>query len=254
MNKTVIGLTGKARSGKDTAAKLIKELVENRETQCFAETFSFAEPVYNLTATLINSTVEYISSDAIKDLPNWYTITQSTIRRMHLLYMEYGIDKKEDDFAYAFGEFFTKYLLPLGNYCVFNKDVWEFSMFTSPRILLQLIGTEFGRMMISDTVWTDILKSKVLKSSASYCVITDARFDNEARLILEELPNSRMVRVSTPQNTDEITQSLHKSEGGVSQNLISIEVINYKTGLDEFKNTIKHEVLGVPNDSRPTGV
>ncbi|ATS94015.1 putative deoxynucleoside-5'-monophosphate kinase [Pectobacterium phage DU_PP_V] len=237
MNKTVIGLTGKARSGKDTAAALISELLPN------VETFSFAEPVYNLTSTLISSPVDYISADAIKDLPNWYTITQDSIRKMHLLYQKYGIDTKEEDFAYVFGEFFQKYLLPLGNYCVFNKDVWEFSMFTSPRIVLQLIGTEFGRMMISETIWTDILKSKVLSSSAETCIITDVRFDNEAELVLSELPNSSVIRISLPNNTTSISESSHKSEGGIRDSLISVDIINRKEGLEPFKKTLADVVF-----------
>lgn len=59
----------------------------------------------------------------------------------------------------------------------------------SPRELLQLLGTEFGRGMIHEDIWVmRTMRTVALarKEGAEGCVITDVRFDNEAVAIREE--------------------------------------------------------------------
>lgn len=53
----------------------------------------------------------------------------------------------------------------------------------SPRELLQLLGTEFGRGMIRDDIWVMRTMQAVDAIDADGCVITDVRFDNEAEAI-----------------------------------------------------------------------
>ncbi|AFQ22200.1 deoxynucleoside monophosphate kinase [Pectobacterium phage My1] len=239
-NPTVIGLTGKARSGKDTAAKLLEEIYLQDNPASGVHKFSFAEPVYELTSALIDKPVSYISADAIKDLPNWYTINQKTLRNMLLTYRKYGLEEVEPDFPYVWGKFFEQYLLPLGNYCVFDKDNWEFSMFTSPRILLQLIGTEFGRQMLGESVWIDVLCNRVDEVYFGLVLITDARFDNEAKAILDRLPNPNVMRIITPENKTEIATGTHKSEAGIKDEFVTWGVMNYKKSMDDFKKDLEH--------------
>ena len=55
----------------------------------------------------------------------------------------------------------------------------------SPRQLMQLFGTEFGRQMIKPTIWTDMMERRIRHSvKAGDCdiVITDVRFWTEAAL------------------------------------------------------------------------
>ena len=56
----------------------------------------------------------------------------------------------------------------------------------SPRELMQLLGTEFGRDLISQSIWMDTLSRRITAFSAALhgaIVITDVRFPNEADLI-----------------------------------------------------------------------
>lgn len=56
----------------------------------------------------------------------------------------------------------------------------------SPRQLMQLFGTEFGRQMIKPTIWTEMMERRIRHSiQAGDCdiVITDVRFWTEAALI-----------------------------------------------------------------------
>jgi hypothetical protein len=53
----------------------------------------------------------------------------------------------------------------------------------SPRELLQLLGTEFGRKMIHPELWVRSAVERI--DSSSPIVFTDVRFDNEAEAIQE---------------------------------------------------------------------
>ncbi len=50
----------------------------------------------------------------------------------------------------------------------------------SPRIALQLIGTEFGRKLLSEDIWIESLK---VRNSNNNVVISDVRYKNEADAI-----------------------------------------------------------------------
>lgn len=53
---------------------------------------------------------------------------------------------------------------------ILNKD-------TTPRMMLQMIGTEFGRNMLGENIWIESLKKR---SENKNVVISDVRFVNEA--------------------------------------------------------------------------
>jgi hypothetical protein len=56
---------------------------------------------------------------------------------------------------------------------ILNKDI-------SPRMILQMIGTEFGRNMLGENIWIESLKKR---SENKKIVISDVRFANEAENI-----------------------------------------------------------------------
>lgn len=58
----------------------------------------------------------------------------------------------------------------------------------SPRMLLQTLGTEWGRNMVHTDLWVRLMDRRVSEAAhagATRLVITDVRFENEARWILE---------------------------------------------------------------------
>lgn len=56
----------------------------------------------------------------------------------------------------------------------------------SPRQLMQTLGTEWGRNLVKQTIWTDLMERRIgesIRAGDSDIVITDVRFWTEATLI-----------------------------------------------------------------------
>lgn len=162
----IIGLTGAARSGKDTAAKIIADKYNYNIR-------SFAAPIRSFIANLCN--VDNMNVfDSIKDIPN----------------------------------------ISLNN--------------KTPRYAMQTLGTEWGRKMISDTIWVD----KCL-SGETNIVITDVRFENEAQAIIKK--GGYIIKIIRPDN--KISESDHISESGIPDKYITYTIIN-NYDIDTYKSNI----------------
>lgn len=99
----------------------------------------------------------------------------------------------------------------------------------SPRELLQLFGTEFGRNLISKSIWIDLAMQKVegYSSAGVSVVVTDVRFDNEAQAIKDRGGLVwQVVRDAPSCLTDGAAR--HASEGGIS--LAYIDQILFNNG------------------------
>lgn len=53
----------------------------------------------------------------------------------------------------------------------------------SPRQLLQSLGTDWGRNMVSETIWIDAMQKLIAEQSSDVIIIDDCRFDNEAQMV-----------------------------------------------------------------------
>jgi len=58
----------------------------------------------------------------------------------------------------------------------------------SPRQLMQLLGTEFGRELIHPDIWIQTLERRLVdrKNALPHTVVTDCRFENEAAWIRDQ--------------------------------------------------------------------
>lgn len=92
------------------------------------------------------------------------------------------------------------------------------------RRLLQVLGTEVGRQAISDDIWLrtgiDGVRARI-DEGYNTIVVTDVRFDNEARAIREL--GGKIIEITRPDLPDE---DRHASEAGVSSELIDILLHN----------------------------
>lgn len=167
----IIGLTGRAGSGKNTAAARLKAV------HGFME-LALADPLYDMAAAMLDTPRDRLMDRAAKEKPiDW-----------------------------------------LGR---------------SPRELLQLLGTEFGRTILGQEVWVSHLfrrMDRIVAAMQSYYrstatvdfAVTDVRFDNEAAAILAR--GGVVWRVVRPE-ADRRAVS-HSSESGVAGNLVTTTIEN----------------------------
>jgi hypothetical protein len=53
----------------------------------------------------------------------------------------------------------------------------------SPRQLLQSLGTDWGRDMVSATIWIDAMRKLIAEQTFGTIIIDDCRFENEAQMV-----------------------------------------------------------------------
>lgn len=111
----------------------------------------------------------------------------------------------------------------------------------SPRFLLQTLGTEWGRDMVSPTLWIDLAMSRAAR--AENAVIADVRFDNEAQAI-----RARGGRVFYIMRKGwaclQADTSGHSSERGVSIENIDGYITNDGT-LDQLLEAAARDIITV---------
>lgn len=78
----------------------------------------------------------------------------------------------------------------------------------TPRHAMQTLGTEWGRQMISDSLWLDIVKAGIASIDPGSVVIDDVRFDNEACAIRDV--GGILIRIARPEVM--VPRQIHPSE------------------------------------------
>ncbi len=106
--------------------------------------------------------------------------------------------------------------------------------FVKDRVLLQWLGTNWGRDTISQSIWVDLWKADAEYTShrsRKDIVCDDVRFDNEA-VAIKEL-GGYVIKITRPNNTKHAIGGVgianHASEAGISKNLIDFEIVNDDT-------------------------
>lgn len=132
----------------------------------------------------------------------------------------------------------------------------------SPRFLAQTLGTEWGRRIVADDLWLRAMvrRMRPLMREGHGVVVSDVRFDNEARWIREQ--GGRVIRVRSPATEARMARErrwrrtrwllhrsgvalalwlvaridvpapVHASELGVSDDLVDAEIANDGTLAD----------------------
>lgn len=152
----LIGLTGQKRSGKDTFANAVCELVT-------VDRISFAHPMKEIAKIMFNLN-----------------------------------DKELEE----------------------QKETFELDGVT-PRKFLQLFGTEFCRKLFKDDIW--VRKAFDRYNPNKHTIITDVRFDNEARYI----KSMGGIIIKVIKGEEKIAE--HCSENGIDKKLIDKEILNNST-------------------------
>lgn len=234
----LIGISGKKQSGKNTVTKIWQLLdyfhnglspdlkkeyyeissiadIEYVERHLYIDICnksyykqkSFANKLKQIVCLLIGCSMEQLEDNIFKETP------------LDKLWWKYNLPPYETDG----GIDYLKACELFGEEELLEKYIVR----TSPRLLLQLLGTQCGREIIHPNIWVNALFSEYVSYHNSRVniytlpkwIISDVRFENEAKAIKER--NGIIIRV----NRNSENKDNHQSE---------IELDNYK----EFDYTI----------------
>lgn len=197
----IIAISGKIGSGKDTVGKIIQYLTHvdtNTDSTSFKEWTEmlhtnmgdfkikkFADKLKDIVCLLIGCTRKQLEDREFKEKELgeewrvWY------VEDSFKLHFKYGIvhsSKKsaEDNRTLCIKE------------GIWGNDCYVTSRVLTPRLLLQLLGTEAGRNIIHPNIWVNALMSEYIPYSTrgssyeleeSKWIITDMRFPNELEAV-----------------------------------------------------------------------
>lgn len=195
----LIGLSGQLQNGKDTVADLILKLtskydVEISEPISDWHTRRFAGVLKKATAMILGCDLADLEKDSFKNTPlgeEWrvYPLTYKDVYGEHRkLFMS------EDEL-----ESWIENEKPL------SIDDIEDSYVLTPRLILQLLGTEGGREVIHPNIWINATIGNLKPEDRA--IVTDVRFPNEVEGIKKK--GGIVIRVVRP---SKISTSTHPSE------------------------------------------
>lgn len=103
--------------------------------------------------------------------------------------------------------------------------------FSTPRALLQFVGTELVRNIVDTNFWTNTLIKNAI--AAPNAVVTDARFPNE-RTALRKI-GAKLIRIDRPGHAP----SAHSSEADMGNESEFDVIIDNNTSISDLHNKIK---------------
>ncbi len=117
------------------------------------------------------------------------------------------------------------------------KEVVDPKFNVSPRKALQTMGTDWGRNMIVQDIW--LKRAQIEINSNEHLVVSDVRFDNEARLIRSNGGIIvKIIRGDKPSVRD------HVSEEGISEQFVDRTIYNDGT-INQLKNMVTSLKVGM---------
>lgn len=211
MKKTIIGIGGKANSGKDTVASMINYILGNGVTKANFREWMMKRDAFDITyrrniihfADTLKDAVSIIfgiDRDKLDDRyykdEAWYCVTEK--RFVH----------PEDVDTVNYLTVSSHDLAANGFYMYHHKH--PKTPLIKIRSLLQYFGTDICRNMFYDNIWVNstITKAADIAMLYNYCIIPDVRFTNESTAIRCNSSTGEVLLV----NRDVEQQSSHASE------------------------------------------
>lgn len=210
MSIIIIGLAGRKRSGKDTAAKAL-----------IARGFkklSFAQPLKEICASMTGLPFEHFDKDILKDANLFEPILLKGGEINRLLEGLHELAPLNRELA--------------GSIMMRCTDM----IFHTPRELMQFIGTDIVRDIISREYWTNTMRSKL--RVANKVVITDMRFLEERQLLKSF--GAKLVLINRIQEATE--RSGHASENSLGNNEDYDTILFNDQGIKDLQNNLLRSI------------
>lgn len=205
----VIGVSGVARSGKDTSSDFIMGYLKDLTIPAYR--YAFATPIKEHVAEIFGWGYDEMYGELKEELMDTeinanlaYDVIDEFLAHHNPLYDAYELTSLFVD------------VLHDNNLVIDSSDEDDILVVrASPRTMFQLWGTEFGREKIKDSIWFDLADEERARNPGSVMVISDVRFINEAKWIKND-PRGVLISVERPDNKDSIG-STHASEQELGQ-------------------------------------
>lgn len=192
----ILGLSAKARMGKDTVADLLVKHYGFTK-------YSFARPIKEVTCALFNwGGDEAEGKYKETEIPVIFSI-ESMLKAQEVA-NKWGLDKFGFSVLYMLRELYRHAFKD--HIVISHKFGQSWSAIVSPRKSFQVVGTEYGREQLDTDIW--------LKTAPSgKIVIADVRFENEANYIRH---NGLLVHIKRDAAVEAMANSAHASEAGIA--------------------------------------
>lgn len=236
----LIGLAGKKRSGKNTVAEMIQDvLYEHYEFdykyEAFVNEISFAEKMKDwvFDALPIGSLdKEYQLGPVTRDdMDGLGKLDRDHDQLKDVLGLE--MDEEWDLFRKIWLQNFTDILAKEGyeeHSFVNYEDLWTVETI---RDALLIFGTEVARQCFDEDIW--LKEAMLLVDEDDLNVITDTRFDNEAQVIRD---HGGIVVVINRDHEFHGSKDDHVSESGISPELVDHVIFN-NSDLEDLKIQVR---------------
>lgn len=240
----ILGLVGPKGSGKDTTADLLEEL------KISDGKISFAGPLKKICGEVFDLHHNFFHDVNLKEKPLKQTITLNS-RNLRL------IKNACVEWLDPYTDGGTRILYNPNKASISGIEGMEI---TTPRQLLQVIGTNFIRDRLFNewhlhAAFSDKALSK-LKENGIYCV-TDVRFPNEYEFLRNKFGSDfKGFYIQRPEAEHKLAQATHPSETEVVKvkNAMGEEAMILKNDgtVEDLKNMLKTLDLQKEKDSKPT--
>jgi len=213
----LIGITGKARSGKDTIGKILQARLGSEYS-----IYALASPI----KAIINTLAGWDERHADGELKEVVCKTKRFSRQ----FLEATLQRCADDWVLDYETAYLRWFQVFSPYMTVHDSpfIKDFQLEISPRVAYQLFGTEWGRWL-RDSLWLDIAPARGV-------IITDVRFLNEAHWVASN--GGLIIKVVGDRGTT--LSAEHISEAGVPTWFLDWVIVNNKdTTLDGLEYLVE---------------
>lgn len=134
-----------------------------------------------------------------------------------------------------------------------GKNTSEIINQTNFRKILQRFGTEGMKTIFGESVWVDLINDKIKKSNAEYFIISDFRFQIEAKTILNlsnrDIAECYFFYVDSDMST--ISENLHSSEKDLDTFTFDYYIHNMKGKLHETEFVVSELIQSLMEQQKP---